>query len=134
MVHSSDILNIRPIAPDNKNISICNFDKVGVDASRGFARCLPVRRELLKGERGRHQRALVVHPRPPTDTRQVTFLLTSTLTPISLNLILSPHHRCCFQTILFHRKFYGNKVKEFVQGPGDTIYMPVRFQLFSYAL
>ena len=25
----------------------------------------------------------------------------------------------------FYRKFYGNKVKEFVQGPGETIYMPV---------
>ena len=28
-------------------------------------------------------------------------------------------------TSLFYRKFYGNKVKEFVQGPGETIYMPV---------
>ena len=28
-------------------------------------------------------------------------------------------------TILFCRKFYGKKVKEFVQGPGETIYMPV---------
>ena len=26
---------------------------------------------------------------------------------------------------LFYRKFYGSKVKEFVQGPGETIYMPV---------
>ena len=32
---------------------------------------------------------------------------------------------------LFFRKFYGNKLKEFVQGPGETIYMPVGRADFS---
>ena len=34
---------------------------------------------------------------------------------------------------LFIRKFYGNTVKEFVQGPGETIYMPVPPKLYIFA-
>ena len=54
-----------------------NFDlslKVGVDASWGSARCLPMRWELLEGERRRHQCSLLVHTCPPSDTPQVIFL------------------------------------------------------------
>ena len=35
---------------------------------------------------------------------------------------------------LFIRKFYGNTVKEFVQGPGETIYMPVPPKLYIFLL
>ena len=33
---------------------------------------------------------------------------------------------------LFIRKFYGNTVKEFVQGPGETIYMPVSTNMHNF--
>ena len=55
-----------------KKVLMPNFDKVGVDASRGFAGCIPVRRELSKKHvwtrRGRWRRPLLVHTCPPTDS------------------------------------------------------------------